>query len=63
MQLVRGDFSKPLGNLTVHQSTLVMIDRGYILSFTFIGGIEDEVDDLVEALHFSGKEVPLPANK
>ena len=50
MQLVRGDFSKPLGNLTMHQSTLVMIEKGYVVSFTFIGGSEDEVDDLVERL-------------
>src|SRR5580700_2219892 len=26
-QLVRGDFSKPLGSLTMHQSTLVMIEK------------------------------------
>ena len=37
-QLVRGDFSKPLGNLTMHQSTLVMMEKGYVVSFTFIGG-------------------------
>jgi len=57
-QLVRGDFSKPLGNLTMHQSTLAMIEKGYVISFTFIGGTEDEVDDLLEGLKFGSKEAP-----
>ena len=59
-QLVRGDFSKPLGNVTMHQSTLVMLEKGYIVSFTFIGGSEDEVDGLVENLSFARKEPPAP---
>ena len=59
-QLVRGDFSKPLGNLTMHQSTLVMLEKGYVVSFTFIGGSEDEVDDHVESLSFGRKEIPPP---
>jgi len=57
-QLVRGDFSKPLGNLTMHQSTLAVIEKGYVVSFTFIGGTEDEVDDLLEGLKFGSKEAP-----
>jgi hypothetical protein len=59
-QLARGDFSKPLGNLTMHQSTLVMMEKGYVVSFTFIGGSEDEVDELVEGLSFGRKETPAP---
>jgi hypothetical protein len=59
-QLVRGDFSKPLGNLTMHQSTLVVIEKGYVVSFTFIGGSEDEVDELIESLSFARKEAPVP---
>jgi hypothetical protein len=59
-QLVRGDFSKTLGHLTMHQSTLVMIDRGYVVSFTFIAGSEDEADQLVEGLSFARKETPAP---
>jgi hypothetical protein len=59
-QLVRGDFSKPLRNLTMHQSTLVMMEKGYVVSFTFIGGSEDEVDGLVEALSFSAKKPATP---
>jgi hypothetical protein len=55
MQLLRADFSKPLGNLTMRQSTLVMMEKGYIVSFTFIGGSEGEVDELVERLSFGIK--------
>jgi hypothetical protein len=54
--LVRGDFAKPLGNLTMHQSTLVMLAKGYVLSFTFISGREDELDEIVEGLNFARKE-------
>jgi hypothetical protein len=59
-QLVRGDFSKPLGNLTMLQSALVMMEKGYVVSFTFIGGSDDEVDELVQGLSFVGKELPAP---
>jgi hypothetical protein len=59
-QLVRGDFSKSIGNLTMHQSTLVMMEKAYVVSFTFIGGSEDEVDGLVEGLSFGRKETPAP---
>jgi hypothetical protein len=58
MQLVRGDFTKPLGNLIMHQSTLVMMQKGYFVSFTFIGGSEDEVDGLIENLSFIAKQSP-----
>ena len=50
--LVRGDFSKDRGKLTMWQSSLVMIDKGSIVSFTFLGGSEDEVDSLIESLSF-----------
>jgi hypothetical protein len=59
-QLVRGDFSKPLGSLTMHQSTLVLLEKGYIVSFTFIAGTDDEVNDLVQGLSFGRKESPAP---
>jgi len=60
VRLVRGDFSKPLGNLSMHQSTLVLLEKGYVVSFTFIGGSEDEVDGLVDSLAFVRKESPAP---
>src|ERR1700688_3398967 len=40
MQLVRSDFSKLIGKLTMRQSTLVMIEKGYVVSLTFIAGSE-----------------------
>jgi hypothetical protein len=56
MQLVRGDFSKPIGKLTMRQSTLVMIEKGYVVSLTFIGGSEDEVEQLVGYLSFDRRQ-------
>ena len=52
-QLVRADFSKQRGQLTMWQSSLVMIDKGHIVSFTFIAGSEDELDELIERSHFA----------
>lgn len=55
-QLARADFSKDRndrGKLTMWQSSLVMIEKGYIVSFTFIGGSEDEIDDLIGKLSFA----------
>jgi hypothetical protein len=53
-QLVRADFTKALNDkLTMRQTTLVLLTRDQIVSFTFIAGSEDEVNDLVEALSFS----------
>jgi hypothetical protein len=52
-QLVRADFSKPRGKLTMWQASLVMIEKGYILSFTFVGGGQDEVDGLIDNLKFT----------
>lgn len=61
-QLVRGDFTKPRGNLTMYQSSLAMIDKGYIVSFTFLAGSEDDVEELIENLRFGSgarpKQVP-----
>jgi len=51
-QLVRGDFSKERGKLTMWQSSLVMIEKGYIVSFTFVGGSEDEIESLIGNLSF-----------
>jgi hypothetical protein len=51
-QLVRGDFAKDLGKITMYQSSLVMLHKGSVVSFTFIGGSEDEVEELIEKLGF-----------
>jgi hypothetical protein len=50
--LVRGDFEKNVGTRVMHQSTLVILARGYVVSFTFIGGTEDEVEELIGNLAF-----------
>jgi hypothetical protein len=51
--LVRGDFSRESGKTTMYQSSLVMLSKGYAVSFTFIGGSEDEVDQLIGRLIFA----------
>jgi len=58
-QLIRADFTKPLNDkLTMRQTTLVLLTHGQIVSFTFIAGSEDELDNLIEGLHFgSGKPI------
>src|ERR1700687_3954807 len=68
-QLLRADFTKPLSaktinvetssdKLTMRQSTLVMLAKGQIVSFTFIAGSEDELDDLMDGLHFGAAKSP-----
>jgi hypothetical protein len=54
--LVRGDFSKERGSLTMHQTSLVGLEKGYAVSFTFIGGSEDEVEELIGRLSFTAKK-------
>lgn len=52
-QLLRADFTKTLTDkLTMHQSTLVLLTKGQILSFTFIAASDDELDELMDGLHF-----------
>ncbi len=52
-QLLRADFIKPLTDkLTMHQCTLVLLAKGRIVSFTFIADSDDELDDLMDGLHF-----------
>ena len=53
-KVVRGDFSKKVGDITMYQSSIVVLEKGYFVAFTFLGGAEDEVNDLVEKLSFSG---------
>jgi hypothetical protein len=53
-QLVRADFSKALNDkLTLRQCTLILLNKGQILSLTFIAGSEDDLDDLVDRVHFA----------
>ena len=48
--IVREDFVKKIGGVGLHQSTLAWLTQGYIVSFTFIGGSDDEVQSLIEGL-------------
>ena len=56
--LARADFQKDVGTRVMRQSTLVMLARGYVVSFTFIGGTEDEVEELVQGLSFAAGAKP-----
>jgi hypothetical protein len=51
--VVRADFQKDVGTRVMRQSTLVVLARGAALSFTFIGGTEDEVEELIGSLSFT----------
>lgn len=58
-QLLRADFAKPLSDkLSMRQCTLVMLAKGQIVSFTFIAGNEDKLDDLMDGLHFGPAKSP-----
>lgn len=50
--VARGDFQKDVGTRVMRQSTLVVLAHGYAVSFTFIGGTADEVEELVQGLSF-----------
>ena len=56
--VVRGDFQRDVGTRVMRQSTLVVLARGYVVSFTFIGGTEDEVEELVQGLSFGAGAKP-----
>ena len=51
--LIRSDFEKDVGSRVMHQSTLVMLAHDYAVSLTFIGGTEDEVEELISNLSFA----------
>jgi len=50
--LARGDFTRQSGQANFHQSTLVLVDKGSVLSFTFIAEDHDSVNNLVAGLQF-----------
>lgn len=57
-RFVRSDFVKGLGKLAMHQSSLALLENRSIVSFTFIGGSADEVDELVEKLSLGASARP-----
>jgi hypothetical protein len=54
--LARGDFHKDVGTRVMRQATLVMLARGYVVSFTFIAGTEDEVEELIDGLELTAEK-------
>lgn len=57
-RLPRADYQRPRGQLTMHQSSLAVLSKGFVVSFTFIGGTEDEVNQLIELLHLTPQLAP-----
>lgn len=56
--IVRRDFSRQFGGgSSLHQSTLAWLAKGYVVSVTFIGSSDDEVQELLEGLSFGKKPV------
>jgi hypothetical protein len=55
--IVRVDYSKKENGLIMQQSSLVMVSKGYAISFTFLGGNEDDVTALIEGLSFGAKKL------
>ena len=55
--LIRGDFSQPMGEATIHQTALVFLAKSYVVSITLIGASEDEVNGLIGNLSFSAKKL------
>lgn len=51
--LVRGDFHKDVASRVMRQSTLVMLSHGYAVSFTVIGGTDEDVEELIDGLDFA----------
>jgi hypothetical protein len=54
-KLVRGDFHKDVGTRVMRQSTLAFLSHGYAVSITIIGGTDDEVEELIDGISFTGK--------
>ena len=54
--LVRGDFIRSVGSLSMQQSSLVLLRKGFVISFTFIAGSDDEIDELIEKLSISASK-------
>jgi hypothetical protein len=61
--LPRSDFHKDAGSRVIRQSTLTMLDHGYAISITMIGGTEDEVETLIDGLQFGPSPRPAPPSR
>ncbi|MGA8151553.1 MAG: hypothetical protein WB952_11430 [Terriglobales bacterium] len=50
--IVRRDYAGQVRGLAVQQSTLVLLEKNYVVSFTFIASNNDEMIELIEGLRF-----------
>lgn len=48
--LARSDFTKSLGKQGMRQASLVEMRKGYFVSFTFIAGEDDELEEIIQRL-------------
>lgn len=55
-QLVRGDFTGGDEKNPIRQTSLALLEKAYILSFTFLASSDDEIDSLRENLIFSSSK-------
>ena len=62
-QLARGDFAAGGDKALVRQTSLVTIEKGYILSFTFVSSSEDEIEDLISGLSFAAHGATNPGHR
>jgi hypothetical protein len=53
--LARADFHKDVGSRVMRQSSLIFLAKGYAVSISVIAGTDDEVEELLDGLSFSGK--------
>ena len=51
-RLVRADFVKARDSGAVQQTSLVLLEKNWIISFTFLGTSDDEIDELLSRLSF-----------
>ncbi len=52
MPIVRQDFSKKLHGVTMVQSSMAMLQKGYAVSFTFVAGSLDDITQSLDDLRF-----------
>lgn len=57
-EVVRGDFVKERGSSIMHQTSLVFLQKDWIVSLTFIAATDDEIDSLLENLSFGTLQSP-----
>ena len=56
--LARADYKREIGSLTMYQTSLVILAKGQIASFTFIGDSPEDVEKLVSNLSFGPLVAP-----